>query len=638
MNFFEAQESARRKSTVAMILFVVAVVSLIVLLNVIIIGFISLYSAGHHHGWSAVVATFLRLPGVAMLTTFSVLLFIGLGCAIKYSSLSAGGNVIAEMLGGRIIPPNTDKPMERKILHVVEEMAIASGIPVPPVYLLEESSINAFAAGWSPGSAIIGITRGSMVYLNRDELQGVIAHEFSHIFNGDMRLNIRLVVLLHGLEVVSDMGKTVLSIPVVRVVEVISFIGMFLMFFGYLGVVCSDCIKAIVCRQREYLADASAVQYTRHTSGIAGALKKIGGLKSGSMLESPLAAKFSHGYFSSYSYFTDSTGTSLFSTHPPLQERIRRLEPRWDGKFIPPTQEMLKMIFALERPHKHSFEGDIIYVDDALNAVDQIGQTAQQNFKYAQSLFKEVPVKLRKDAKDPYSARALVYASLIQNYPDTDPTQWNVLQQNADPHVFTWTKELFPVLQGMPAKFRLPVYQLSMPALRTLSAVQYDVFRRNVEALIHTDRKVSFDEWVVQRFILQPLDEAYGMRKPGRIKYNNFDTIKPELELIISALTYIDNKNDSSAQYAFNLVADELGVKGLRPVWRDDVKIATLDQALDKLEQLTPQLKLCLLKALINSLKLENEITEAGYELVRALASCMGCPMPPIYLESKRSY
>jgi len=631
MNFFEAQATARRKSMLATILFVVAVVSIIVLLNFFILWFISAHHNIHvNYSLDKLFVMIKKEPGIPMLTTITTLLFVIFGSTTKYSMLANGGKVIAEMLEGRLIPSNSTDPMECKVLNVVEEMALASGISVPPVYVLEEAGINAFAAGWTPGSAIIGITRGAVMFLNRDELQGVIAHEFSHIFNGDMRLNIRLVVMIHGLESVTNIGRFALKF--VRVAAIAGIIGLFFMIFGYLGVLFSDCIKAIVCRQREYLADASAVQFTRQTSGIVGALRKIGGLKSGSMIESPFASEFSHGYFSSYNYLSSSDDNGLFSTHPPIEERILRLDPAWDGKFTAPSIEMLRFKYKMDRERDKPIEGDIIYSSDAIDAVDKIGQTTEQHFKYARTLFKEVSYILREDSKDPYSARALVYCSLIVDHPYTNSKQWNELKNNADPHVYTRTKELYPLFKETPDRFRLPVFQLSMPALRALSVAQYKMFRRNVEALIQADRNVTFKEWVVQRFILQPLDEAFGLRRRKMSGNYDFNKVKPELALIISALTNKEYDNNSGALYAFQLVANELDVKDLKPVGRNDIRPTKLDQAVDKLELLSPKLKSRLLKALINSLTLDKKITVEGYELVRALASCLGCPMSPIVL------
>src|SRR5690606_28971990 len=250
-----------------------------------------------------------------------------------------GGSVVAGLLGGLPVNPATDDPDERRLVNVVEEMAIASGVPVPAIYVLPgEESINAFAAGYGVHDAAVAVTRGALKHLTRDELQGVIAHEFSHILNGDMRLNIRLIGLLHGLLLLALIGRVLLrsggrsrgrrkekggSVQV-------ALIGLGLVLLGYIGVFFGKLIKAAASRQREYLADAAAVQFTRNPEGIAGALKKIGALGAGSRIVHPRAEELSHLYFASG---LRSSFAGLFATHPPLVERIRRIDPSFSGDF-----------------------------------------------------------------------------------------------------------------------------------------------------------------------------------------------------------------------------------------------------------------------------------------------------------------
>ena len=261
---------------------------------------------------------------------------ITVGSLYKMAQLAGGGTVVAERLGGRRVYPNTTDPVERRLLNVVEEMALASGVPVPPVFLLsEEQGINAFAAGYSPSDAVVGVTRGCAQQLTRDQLQGVVAHEFSHILNGDMRLNMRLIGVLHGILLMGLVGRELLRLvghsgggrsrrndgaaPLLL-------IGLAFMVIGFLGLFIGNLIKAAASRQREFLADASAVQFTRNPEGIAGALKRIGAAVFGSKLASPRAAEASH------MYFAEGIST-LFASHPPLHERISRIDPQWDGKF-----------------------------------------------------------------------------------------------------------------------------------------------------------------------------------------------------------------------------------------------------------------------------------------------------------------
>ena len=313
MNFFAAQEQARRKTKWLVVLFALAVLGIVVLTNLLVIIFLA-YINGTVTSFTteATVQSFNWEQFIAVGS--AVLLLIFLASLYKIMSLSSGGRAVAEMLNGQLIPGNTDNLQYRQLLNVVAEMAIASGSPVPSVYLLNEAGINAFAAGNTPQDAVIGITQGTLDNLNRDELQGVIGHEFSHILNGDMKLNIQLIGVLNGILVIYMLGSfLVRSLTVSRPSSHrkgngkggFLLLGLGLMIIGSIGKFFGQWIKAIISRQREYLADASAVQFTRNNMGIANALKKIAGLKAGSELQAALADEYSHAYFS-------EGGTSLW--------------------------------------------------------------------------------------------------------------------------------------------------------------------------------------------------------------------------------------------------------------------------------------------------------------------------------------
>src|SRR5262245_8913551 len=338
-DFFERQSAARRNTKWLMWAFGLSVVALAV--STFIVTSIaveasgpsvrSFGSQGHQFPWQ-----------VPFGSTAAMLALVGGGTLFKVAQLSGGGTVVAERLGGRRIYPNSLDPTERRLLNVVEEMALASGVPVPPVFLLhEEKGINAFAAGFSPSDAVVGVTRGCAEQLTRDQLQGVIAHEFSHILNGDMRLNLRLIGVVAGILVMGLVGREMLRIASFsgggrskkdNSSAVLLVIGLVFMVLGFLGLFFGSLIKAAVSRQREFLADASAVQFTRNAEGIAGALKRIGSAVFGSQVDNPRAAEASHMYFA-------EGLSSIFATHPPLTERIRCIDPQWDGKFPPALPE-----------------------------------------------------------------------------------------------------------------------------------------------------------------------------------------------------------------------------------------------------------------------------------------------------------
>ena len=335
MKFFQHQARARRHTLKLLLLMTLAVTTLV-----------SLSSLGLGLLWRELSQEYGQ-PKVLNWTVVAVvallmLLVVVLGSWYKTWRLRAGGKVIAEHLGGRLINDSPRGSEEQRLLNIVEEMALAAGATMPAVYVLPEDAINAFAAGLTPQQAVLGITRGALTHLDRDELQGMVAHEFSHIHNGDMRLNTHLLAVIHGLLVFSLAG-----IAVLRQAEkqhlgsdrhrffwqiVFAVLGLALLIFGSLGSLLGNLIKAAICRQREFLADASAVQFTRNPQGIAGALKKIGGSSAGSRLRAFAAAQYSHLYFHQG---VKLRLERLMATHPPLAARIQRLDPQWDGHFKP---------------------------------------------------------------------------------------------------------------------------------------------------------------------------------------------------------------------------------------------------------------------------------------------------------------
>ena len=565
-----------------------------------------------------------------------VCLLIFCGSLYKTMSLSGGGATIAEMLGGQQIPAATTDLHQRQLLNVVEEMAIAAGMPIPRVYLLEDTAINAFAAGLSPANAVIGVTRGTMTRLSREELQGVVAHEFSHIANGDMRLNIRLIGVLHGILLIGLIGGWLLrsmrfsgrsrSSKGAGGVAAIAALGLGLFVIGYAGSFFGNWIKSIVSRQREYLADSSAVQFTRNKEGIAGALKKIGG--SSSYLDSPAAAQYSH------AFFAEGLGLllqSFFATHPPLEERIRRIDPRWDGKYLPsrvkdtiPSEPMTESTAAAAK-----LAVTAAILTSAEQAISQVGTLNEENIEYVRELIVAMPPLLRESAQDSYTARALIYAVLIGLQKDKTAAI-AALQQHADPHMHTLCDKLLPELVNLDDKFKLPLLELSINALRDLSSNQFVQFKQAVQSVIVSDKSVNLKEWVIQRLVMQQLDEHFGFRKPARGKYKSLDPVKAEVETVLSLIAFVEHADNNDASNAFSAGVAEAGMPTLNMLNRKDIKLELLNHSLDNLARLKPLVKPRLLKACIAIILQDGQTTVRGMELVRTISTCLDCPIPPV--------
>jgi len=639
LNFFEAQDRARKNTAWFILLFVLAVVGLVILTNLLLLVILNFARS------SQLVFSPDGLQGIhswqdfAMVSAGVCLLIFG-GSLYKTMSLSGGGSTVAEMLGGRHVPAATTDLQQRQLLNVVEEMAIAAGMPIPRVYLLEDTAINAFAAGMSPANAVIGVTRGTMTRLNREELQGVIAHEFSHIANGDMRLNIRLIGVLHGILLIGLIGSFLLrsmrftgrsrSSKAGGAVAALAALGVGLLVIGYAGSFFGNWIKSVVSRQREFLADSSAVQFTRNKDGIAGALKKIGG-SAGSYLESPQAAQYSHAFFAEGVGFLLQ---SFFATHPPLEERIRRIEPRWDGKFL---QSQPKTTATPESDEPSSSAAAKLAIGAAIltsaeQAISQVGTLNEENIGYVRELIVAMPLLLREAAQDAYTARALIYAMLIGMQKD-NAAATSVLQQYADPDLNTLCDQLIPELKNLQDKFKLPLLELSINALRDLSPNQFVQFKQAVQHVIVSDKSVKLKEWVIQRLVIQQLDEHFGFRKPPRGKYKSLDPIKTEVEYLLSLIAHVEHSDDSEARAAFACGAAEAGIETLYLRPRNEIKLSSLNQSLDTLAQLKPLVKPRLLKACVAIILQDGKTTTQGIELVRTISTCLDCPVPPIPIQ-----
>jgi Zn-dependent protease with chaperone function len=640
MNFFEAQARAKKRTGWLLLLFTLAVAGIIALLNLLVMAIIffsedTRYPSQH---------TFLERFdwGLFGMIGIGAVAFVALGSLYKILSLSGGGNVVAEMLGGSLVPRNTDDPAQQRLLNVVEEMAIASGIPAPPVYLLSDTGINAFAAGLTPYDAVIGVTRGAITYLSRDELQGVIAHEFSHIFNGDMRMNLRLVGVLHGILLIGLTGYYLLrmtrhvgsssSREGGGVVAAFALLGLGLVVIGYVGFFFGQWIKALVSRQREFLADASAVQFTRNKDGIAGALKKIGSSTWGAWIESPTAQQFNH------AYFADGVGgllEALFATHPPLEQRIKLIDPNWDGEFIEPkVQDVAAARAAADNAAARTTVlagavlAGVLTPDDT---VASVGKMERKHVERAQDILASIPQPLRQAAAEPFGARAVVFCLLLDGNAETQARQQAALAAQAEASVTQLTAQLRAHMPNLSAAARLPLADLALPTLRTLSKWQYERFRAVVQALIAADSKVSLNEWILTHFLMRQLDQHFGLQQPAKARFGMLGDVNREAAMLISLVAHAEHQEAAAAaELAFKAGIEAAGATALKFVPREELKLDVLDVAMDKLAELKPLLKPRIIKACATAIMHDGEATLRGHELLRTIASCLGSPMPPL--------
>ncbi|RMH13690.1 MAG: heat-shock protein HtpX [Planctomycetota bacterium] len=645
MDFFEHQDAARKRTAQLIVLFALAVVGTLIATYLLLLG--ALYLGGFSQSLQAgdgahTQPTFaLWNPLVMAIAVGATGLIVGGGTLYKINELSGGGEVIASHLGGRRVARGTSDLAERRLLNVVEEMAIASGTPVPPVFVLdEELGINAFAAGKEPGDAVIGVTRGCMELLSRDELQGVIAHEFSHILNGDMKLNIRLIGILHGILVLSLIGQFIMRsvwyAPRSRSEKgnaalFILVFGMGLVVIGAIGSFFGNWIKAGVSRQREYLADAAAVQFTRNPGGIAGALKKILGLSAGSKVNSPAAPEASHMFFGRA---TTSGFAGIFATHPPLPKRIRRIDPQWDGKVEKVEPVSRRGAGRASDESGRQAEGFAVVTGlagaaaSATTALGSVGTLDRDHVEHARHMIDRLAEPLQRACDDPFGAQAVIFALLIDADPVIAEAQFDLIARHGPKGLDRATRGLVDPIRNAGRRAHLAIVDLALPALRELSAGQYEAFRSLVEALIAADRKISLFEWCLQRLVLGLLDEQFGRTKSMRTEYYALGRLQPQLCTLLSALSRVGQSDEPSRQRAFRAGASRLGDVALGEM--NAGSLSDLDRAVAELARVAPKHKRRVIEACAATLAADGEAKVDETELFRAVAQALGVPVPPI--------
>jgi Zn-dependent protease with chaperone function/uncharacterized tellurite resistance protein B-like protein len=651
MDFFAQQDKTRRKTKLLVLYFAVAVVALILAVYFASLAIFTGAQA-HYHRYGEQPQFALWNPQLFLGVSVGVLAVILIGSTYKTIALAQGGSVVSEMMGGRLVKPNSSDPDERKLLNVVEEMAIASGVPVPQVYVMdEEDGINAFAAGHKPGDATVTVTRGCMKLLSRDELQGVIGHEFSHILNGDMRLNLRLMGIIFGILCLAIIGRVLLQTARgggrVRGQNPLPLLGLALLIIGYIGVFFGRLIQAAVSRQREFLADASSVQFTRNPGGITGALKKIGGLgKTGSRLSHAHAEELSHMFFGNG---VSEPFIGLLETHPPLPERIRVFDPNFDGKFpyvrYDGRDQPPEVISKPKRPPMPNIFGTVVGgailasgdegkppVIRSHSVLPNLGNPTPLHLKYAEQMRDSLPDSVKAAAREPLDAVALIYAMLLSPDESQRASQLAELARRVDPAIAQKTGALFPDVSTAAAHAHLPMVNLALGTLRHLTAEQYKQFSQTLKWLIESDGKIELFEFVLQKIILHHLGPQFGGVRPPTVQYYTLKPLVPDCAAVLSALAYVGNDDAGGIQKAFDTGTPYLRAPNdadLNLLSRENCGVTQIDAALDRLAQAAPIIKKNLLEACIHTVGADDMILEAEAELLRAVADTLDCPMPP---------
>lgn len=670
MDFYARQAAARSQSRWLVIGFVLSLLAVALALDLVLFTFLA--SARANRPDIAPLEFAALNPGVAIVSTLIVMGVLGLASLYKSMELRGGGGVVARNLGGVLVEEDTTDAKRKRLLNIVAEMAIASGVPMPEVYVLEqEPAINAFAAGHTPANAAVTVTQGALDRLNREQLQGVIGHEFSHILNGDMRLNVQLMGWVFGLFVVALIGRLILSFsPRDRrnSNNAILALGFAVMVLGYVGLFLGRLMQSAVSRQRERLADASGVQFTRNPQGLKEALIKIAAMPDGSVLATPHAEQAAHMFF--------AEGLNrFFATHPPILERIRELDPHFD------ESELARAAAQFEQT---GVVGDAGTLGDATSAPSGSGQGAgggagraglrdggvfaaggsglglgesvgsagaagfafrgasssqsagagvsslagtmtSGHIQHAQTIRTALPDTVR-GFQSPGRAQAFVVALLLSKEPAVRQRQFALLGQQLSVGNFAFVQQIAPVVDAIDPMLRLPALQQIFPSLRRVPVPQRQALAQLASLLIHADARIDAFEFSLAKLLETLLNDEMEARVPhGTV---SLEDAQEQINVLFATLSQLGAQDEHGARTAY-----EAGMTVVLPMRLPEYTPLNdwprqLSEALPRLEQLDPMAKKRVIDGLVKTITSDEVMTEAESELLRTVCALLHCPLP----------
>jgi len=644
MDFFARQAATRRQSRWMVFLFLVAVVAIVIAIDFVVVTTVAILSIKDDGGLLATPDMSLtRYPLIIAFTTVVVLGVIGISSVARTVSLAAGGSKVAEQLGGTRVGADTTDLLKKRLRNVVEEMAIASGVPVPQVYVLErEAGINAFAAGYSPANAAITVTRGALVNLNREELQGVIAHEFSHVLNGDMRLSTRLIGLLFGLTVIAMVARTILRIGPRSTgrkgggLAIIYLAALVVLALGWIGLFFGRLIQAAVSRNRESLADASAVQFSRNPTGLRNALVKIGALGVGSAFSDADAEEVAHLLFA-------QGVPRLFATHPPLVERIRELDPRFQPSEFDEVRKRMNKERAMAGeaadreaqaapPPRSPLEGAVA-LEPAIVA-GLVANPGEEHVQQAQAMLASLPPSFRQAARDPLRATALFLALAIDREPAARDSQLAYIQHEFGSEFLEVVKQMIAEADRLTPVQRMPALLQVFASLNQLARTERITLLQCLNALLVRESRVSVFAYALRKLAQVQLKDNLDPRR-RTAGYLGAAGGRDELQILFSVLATEGSENEQAARQAYD-AGMELLLPGIRPpLVKPGHWPPKLDAALTRLDRLQPAVKGVLVKALVTTVAHDQRMTVPESELLRAFCAVLHCPLPPLYAAAR---
>jgi Zn-dependent protease with chaperone function len=653
VDFYSRQAAARGQTRWLVFAFIVALLAIALALDFVLFTFLA--GRSHYYGLSAL--DYARAnPGQVVLSTLLVMAVLSIASLYKSMELRGGGGVVARSLGGVLVSGDTTDLKRRRLLNVVEEMAIASGVPMPEVYVLEqEPGINAFAAGHTPANAAVTVTQGALDRLSRDELQGVIGHEFSHVLNGDMRLNVQLMGWIFGLFVIGLIGRMILEVSPRnrRNSGGLVALGFAVMVLGYIGLMAGRILQAAVSRQRERLADASGVQFTRNPQGLKGALVKIAALPEGSALVAADAEQAAHMFF--------AEGLSrVFATHPPILERIRELDPHFNPRELEaaaaePDQDPTPAEVAGHPGAGAAAGAGLSAVTPGLGAAGgavaagvlggrpggglggvgqiagfaaQVGQPGMAHIVHAQAVRLALPPPIRELTESPGGAQALVIALLISSDPAVRDQQLAMLAKSANAASLAVIQRVIPLTQALDPMLRLPALQRAFPALRRSTVPQRKALAQLSTELIHADARIDVFEFCLAKLLETLLNDGLDATAPhGTV---TLEAAANEIALLFAVIAQVGTQDERAARESY-----EVGISTVLPMRRPPYAAVAdwprkLSAALPRLKDLHPFAKKALIEGLVKTIANDEVLMEEEAELLRTVCALLHCPLPPL--------
>jgi len=646
MDFFTQQEKAKRYTKMLLLYFLLAISLIVISVNVVIyyfFKFLEFYPYTPADWFSG---------GVVYYISAATCLLILSGSVYRWLKLKSGGHAVAAMVGAKRLDLHTSDNNQRQLIHVVEEMSIASGVPVPSLYVLEnESGINAFVAGYLPTEAVMVVTTGAINNFSRNEMQGVVAHEYSHILNGDMQINIRLMAMLAGILMISSLGHLLMrgGSRSYRNKESggLAVLGFLFLLIGYIGVFFGRLIKAAVSRQREYLADAASVQFTRNPEGITSALNKIREVSVGSYMKNAYAEDMSHMCFAKT---FNMRITNWMSTHPPLMDRIKRIDPsyvarikarelnkKYNQKAVGDTGAKSEGVVGISMSDSSAL-GVVMNLSEVVNPepissgelLESAGKIDEPHIEFAAEIHNAFSDDLMQSVHQVESSR-MVLLNLILVRMDFDKGM-QFLKGHINENELGVIHSLNNEINELENFQRLPLLELLLPTLKQMKDLDKINFLKLSENLIKSDKRYTLFEFILLSMLKKHLSPDAG--KNVKIKYHSFKSVNKDLQLIFSVMAHSSQCDEDVRNQSYDKVSQGFSMvsagKKLKLLDFKEITPKKMTASFQRMTQLSPILKRNVLESSADIAMHDGQLKYAEAELLRAIADLLDCPLPPL--------